>query len=179
MAGMDWFRWHHGSVTDPKFQLVAKKAGASVAEVLAVWACLLEAASQAENRGNPGGIDHEAMDCALGLADGKTMTIHQEMKTRGLFTAIGRVAGWQDIEGACGERLPEQLFAILRSAVFARDNWTCRYCGARGVRMECDHVEPIARGGSNAIENLATACVRCNRSKGSKTLEAWGARNGW
>ena len=95
MAGMDWFRWHHGSVTDPKFQLVAKKAGASVAEVIAVWACLLEAASQAENRGDPGDIDHEAMDCALGLADGKTMTIHQEMKTRGLCGPDGEIASWE------------------------------------------------------------------------------------
>jgi hypothetical protein len=50
MAGMDWFRWHHGSVNDPKFQLVAKRAGASVAEVVAVWACLLEAASSADER---------------------------------------------------------------------------------------------------------------------------------
>ncbi len=23
-GGIDWFRWHHGSVTDPKFQLIAK-----------------------------------------------------------------------------------------------------------------------------------------------------------
>ena len=48
MAGMDWFRWHHGSVTDPKFQLVARRAGASLPDVLAVWAYVLEAASQAE-----------------------------------------------------------------------------------------------------------------------------------
>ena len=25
-GGIDWFRWHHGSVTDPKFQLVARKS---------------------------------------------------------------------------------------------------------------------------------------------------------
>lgn len=94
MAGMDWFRWHHGSVTDPKFQLVAKKSGASVAEVLAVWACLLESASQAEMRGNPGDIDYEAMECALGLAEGVASTIHTEMKTRGLVGADGLIARW-------------------------------------------------------------------------------------
>lgn len=95
MAGMDWFRWHHGSVTDPKFQLVAKKAGVKPAEVLAVWACLLEEASQAEDRGNPGTIDFEAIDCLLGLDEGTTERIYQRMAERGLFTAEGRVEAWE------------------------------------------------------------------------------------
>jgi hypothetical protein len=94
MAGMDWFRWHHGSVTDPKFQLVAKKAGATTAEVLAVWACLLEEASQAEDRGNPGQIDFEALDCLLGLQDGKALTIYEKMTARGLFKAGGAIDAW-------------------------------------------------------------------------------------
>ena len=95
MAGMDWFRWHHGSVNDPKFQLVAKKAGASVAEVLAVWACLLEAASSADDRGDVGGTDFEALDCALGLTDGKSAFIYERMCERGLLDAeSGRVSSW-------------------------------------------------------------------------------------
>lgn len=94
MAGMDWFRWHHGSVTDPKFQLVAKKAGASVAEVLAVWACLLEAASQAETRGNPGQQDFEALDCALGLSEGMSGAIYEQMLNRGLLTEEDGIAAW-------------------------------------------------------------------------------------
>lgn len=95
MAGMDWFRWHHGSVTDPKFGLVAKKAGASTAEVLAVWACLLEEASQAEDRGNPGEIDFEALDCLLGLQDGKAKVIYEKMSDRGLLKGDGTVDAWE------------------------------------------------------------------------------------
>lgn len=94
-GGIDWFRWHHGSVTDPKFQLVAKKAGASVAEVIAVWACLLEAASQAPRRGNPGPTDFEAMGCALGLEDGKAKAIHDRMTDRGLLDRDGAVMAWE------------------------------------------------------------------------------------
>lgn len=94
MAGMDWFRWHHGSVTDPKFQLVAKKAGASTAEVLALWACLLEEASQAEERGHPGQIDFDALDCLLGLADGKARSIYEKMTDRGLFSEDGGIEAW-------------------------------------------------------------------------------------
>lgn len=95
MAGMDWFRWHHGSVNDPKFQLVAKKAGASVAEVLAVWACLLEAASQAERRGNPGEPDFEAIDCALGMEDGRAQAIYSRMAERGVIAEDGAITSWE------------------------------------------------------------------------------------
>lgn len=35
-GGIEWFRWHHGSVTDPKFQLVARRSGARLSDVLAV-----------------------------------------------------------------------------------------------------------------------------------------------
>ena len=83
-GGMDWFRWHHGSVTDPKFQLVARKVGCSLAEVIAVWACILEAASQAEERGTHGALDFEALDCALGLPDGRAQDIYLRMQDRAL-----------------------------------------------------------------------------------------------
>ena len=59
--GIDWFRWHHGSVNDPKFGLVAMKADARVGDVIAVWALVLEQASANTDRGAFGDIDHE--DC--------------------------------------------------------------------------------------------------------------------
>jgi len=81
---MDWFRWHHGSVTDQKFQLVAKKSGASVAEVIGVWATLLEAASMADERGVHGVLDFESLDCSLGLSDGMAQQIYNLMADRAL-----------------------------------------------------------------------------------------------
>lgn len=94
-GGIDWFRWHHGSVNDQKFILVAKRAGASVAEVIAVWACLLEAASASDQRGNFGAVDYEAMDCALGMQDGRAQAIHEAMASRGVVTPGGDVAAWE------------------------------------------------------------------------------------
>jgi len=73
-GGIDWFRWHHGSVTDPKFQLVARRSGASLPDVLAVWAYLLETASAAEPRGHIGSIDCEAWDCLFGFPSTETRT---------------------------------------------------------------------------------------------------------
>lgn len=93
MAGIDWLRWHHGSVTDPKFQLIAKKAGVTVAEVIAFWAFVLESASQADVRGDVF-IDVEAVECLLGLEDGKGQVIFAAMKDRGLLSTENRVSSW-------------------------------------------------------------------------------------
>lgn len=94
-GGIEWFRWHHGSVSDPKFQLVARKASASVAEVLAMWACLLESASQATPRGYVIAPDFEALECALGLPDGQAQAIYGRMEERGLVGADGAITAWQ------------------------------------------------------------------------------------
>jgi len=37
--------------------------------------------------------------------------------------------------------------------------------------MELDHVMPISRGGKHEKSNCKMACAKCNRSKGSRTLE--------
>ena len=92
-GGIDWFRWHHGSVTDPKFQLVARKAGVGLPDVIAVWAFVLEKASAAEDRGSFGDLDHEAIDCLFCLDDGKTLSILEQMEVRGLVLG-GRIAAW-------------------------------------------------------------------------------------
>ena len=96
MSSMDWFRWHHGSVNDPKFQLVARKSGASVAEVIAVWATLLESASMSDTRGNLGQLDFEAIDCFLGLTEGLSQNIKSVMSERGLLdTDSNTVSSWK------------------------------------------------------------------------------------
>ena len=93
-GGIDWFRWHHGSVTDPKFQLVARRSGASLPDVLAVWAYLLEKASAAEFRGCFGDIDCEAVDCLFGFDDGTTNAILTQMVDRSLI-ADEFVVAWE------------------------------------------------------------------------------------
>ena len=93
-GGIDWFRWHHGSVTDPKFQLVARKSKQALASVIAVWAFVLEQASASEDRGAFGTIDCEAIDCLLGLEDGATAAILAAMGERGLVDG-GAVSAWE------------------------------------------------------------------------------------
>lgn len=71
------------------------------------------------------------------------------------------------------DRPVASVWAALRAAVFKRDDFTCTYCGERGRRLECDHIEPVARGGQHGMDNLTTACLACNRSKRDKTLAEW------
>lgn len=94
-GGIDWFRWHHGSVTDPKFQLVAKKAGVRLGDVIAVWAFVLEKASADADRGAIGPIDFETLDFLLGTDDGAAARILDAMTQRGLIEG-SRVAKWEE-----------------------------------------------------------------------------------
>lgn len=95
MAGnIQWFRWHHGSVTDPKFKLVAHKSKQALASVIAVWAFVLEQASASDERGEFNGIDCEALDCLLGLDEGATASILEAMEGRGLVDG-GTICAWE------------------------------------------------------------------------------------
>lgn len=49
----------------------------------------------------------------------------------------------------------------------------CVYCGATEVPLQLDHLHPKARGGSNRVSNLASACGPCNSRKGSQPIEAF------
>ena len=53
----------------------------------------------------------------------------------------------------------------VRFQVLKRDRFTCQYCGKSGVELEVDHITPVAKGGTNDIGNLITACKSCNRGK--------------
>lgn len=62
--------------------------------------------------------------------------------------------------------------ALTNSALFARDNHQCMYCGRYFfVRdLSRDHVVPSSRGGVDKWENVVAACKRCNQYKGNALL---------
>lgn len=88
-----------------------------------------------------------------------------------------RIVGWpRTVEFDCRPialRLPVHEWRVVRQTVFQRDNFTCAYCGQRGGQLECDHIMPVSRGGGHDLENLATACLRCNRSKRASLVSEW------
>ncbi len=62
----------------------------------------------------------------------------------------------------------------LRFEIFKRDGFTCQYCGATppGALLECDHIYPVAEGGSSDADNLITSCFACNRGKSDVPLNS-------
>lgn len=60
----------------------------------------------------------------------------------------------------------------VRFSIFARDNFTCRYCGRQSdvVKLEIDHIHPVCQGGTNDEENLIAACQDCNAGKSGRTI---------
>ena len=64
---------------------------------------------------------------------------------------------------------------ITRRAVFARDRWTCQYCGSR-TSLTVDHVVPRSKGGHSSWDNIVTSCAPCNRRKGDAMLRQAGMK---
>lgn len=90
---IDWFRWYHGSVSDPKFTVVARKSQQPRSLVLAVWAGLLECASQADDRGSLVGVELDTLAACLDVDDEAVETIYQAMIDKELIVE-GRIANW-------------------------------------------------------------------------------------
>jgi hypothetical protein len=72
-------------------------------------------------------------------------------------------------------RIPHRSHAPLtRRAVFARDEWTCQYCGRTAENL--DHVVPRSRGGTHTWDNVVAACRRCNSRKENRLIDDVGLR---
>lgn len=65
----------------------------------------------------------------------------------------------------------------LRTAVFERDEFRCRYCGNDAYdrkHLVVDHVIPVDEGRIDTMDNLVTACRSCNGRKGGRRPEQAG-----
>jgi len=91
---IEWLRWYHGTVTDPKLVLISRKSSHSRIAVIAVWAALLEHASQAENRGDVSRFDVETIAVALDVDDDVVRSIMDAMTAKGMIVD-GRLAAWE------------------------------------------------------------------------------------
>lgn len=58
-------------------------------------------------------------------------------------------------------------------AVYRRDSYTCRYCGANDVPLSVDHLVLWEQGGPWTMENLVTSCKRDNKKRGQTSYADW------
>ena len=61
----------------------------------------------------------------------------------------------------------------IRILILERDGYKCCLCGrtAKETKLEVDHKEPVAKGGSDSLNNLWTLCIDCNRGKSDLLLK--------
>lgn len=59
-----------------------------------------------------------------------------------------------------------------RLKVFERDGYKCRYCEKQLTRFSAtlDHIQPVSKDGTNAFDNLVTACLHCNSRRGNQAV---------
>lgn len=165
-----WYRAYEGTVTDPKLAEAAQVAGCSRSVAVAAWHLTLENAATLNDGGR---IDIPTRRIAAALCEPLAVigALAEAFEAIGLI-ADSHVAAWNVQQGSL--RLAGVEWAIIRDRIFARDNYTCRYCGDRGGKLECDHVFPVSRGGGHEDDNLVTACLPCNRKKRDRTPDEMG-----
>jgi 5-methylcytosine-specific restriction endonuclease McrA len=66
---------------------------------------------------------------------------------------------------------PRPRVRLSRREIFARDRYTCQYCGAQTHDLTLDHIIPRHRGGAHTWDNLVAACKHCNHRKGGRLVD--------
>lgn len=74
---------------------------------------------------------------------------------------------------ACGPGVSPREWALILE-YFGN---VCAYCLRPSLRLQRDHLVPIAKGGEETVDNLVPACGPCNKRKGSRLLILMGGRS--
>ncbi len=59
----------------------------------------------------------------------------------------------------------------LKNLVKNRDKAICYHCKKVASNGHCDHLIPLSKGGTDAIDNLVWSCEKCNLTKSNKIIE--------
>lgn len=92
---MEWFRSHHGAPTDPKWLVIAAKAGTRPGVVAAIWWALMDRASQSSPRGSINGFDAEAVAAFYGFPEAEVHAVLAALEAKGLI-ADGALVKWSE-----------------------------------------------------------------------------------
>lgn len=80
------------------------------------------------------------------------------------------------VEKAVLRKSLRHIDQMMAWAVFERDGYRCRYCGANRP-LTVDHVDLWEDGGATVPANLISACRPCNKTRGRTPYGEWLASN--
>lgn len=91
-----------------------------------------------------------------------------------LETEILQQAADKTLTKAIIRKSTRQIEQGVSWAVFHRDGYRCRYCGkGQGLPLTVDHLVTWESGGPSTVENLVSACRKCNKIRGELPYEKW------
>jgi hypothetical protein len=90
---MDWYRVYHGMPEDAKLKVIAKRSQQLMAHVVAVWMCVLDAASRHKNRGTVE-VDSEQIAVVQDMDQAAVEAILQAFREKGMITEDNRITSW-------------------------------------------------------------------------------------
>lgn len=106
---------------------------------------------------------------------GKAEVLHADEETD-MATAEMRLTVPSVVRLKCHVKRPLPELKLSRRTIFARDNYTCQYCGSTARDMTIDHVIPKRHGGPPSWDNLVCCCRKCNVHKSDKLVHQAGMK---
>jgi len=81
--------------------------------------------------------------------------------------------GPEGITKAIIRKSQRQIDGQMQWACFKDANYHCQYCYRDGIPLTLDHIDIWEDGGATILENLLTACSKCNKLRGSLYYSDW------
>lgn len=153
---MEWFRWYHGTTTDAKFTVIARRSGQHRTVVLAVWSSVLEYASSRKDRGSVVGLDLEEVAAGLDLDLEQVEAVCAVMREKGVISD-DRLANWT-------KRQPKREDA---TAADRKERWRQRQKAGQGADIEGEEPEEERSGTQGNASGTVGTCK--NRTEQSIT----------
>lgn len=105
MTRKKWFRLYHGMTHDMALAVAAQQAGLSRGDMIALWLCLLDHASQSTPAGCIAQFEHDETALLLGLQAEQIKAALTALRARKKIDSHQRISGWDKYQPSSTARV--------------------------------------------------------------------------
>lgn len=71
------------------------------------------------------------------------------------------------------KKFSRQMNRVTREQIWIKSGYSCQICGHSITyeEMTVDHIQPLAKGGKNEMDNYQCACGKCNKIKADSSQD--------